>query len=234
MFFRSKAGKTNPGSGSPAPVQPGDRASEPTAPAAATITQAAATAAQTVANPKAEPLPAARVQPSAAAGGTSADAEARKRQGANLSWRIAAAFGNIVTVFMRSPQHRHLTLQAIEETVVPAVLTRQFYLTQAQSNDNGITAPIGVVLWASVSNDIDQRLCANLATPLRLTTNDWKSGEHLWLMEAIGEPKVVSAMLQQLQKSAWGGRTIKMRAKDSSGKIVVRSLTAKPDAAPTT
>lgn len=211
MFFRSKPGKPE---------------AEAAATAASAPTPLPPASPQSVA-PQSDDVPSATPSPTTPErDDKSPDAEARKRQGAAISTRLAAAFGNVVTVFMRSPQHRQMTLQAIEEAVVPAVLTRQFYLTQAQSNQSGITAPIGVVLWASVSPEVDQRLSANPEQNARLATKEWRSGEILWLMEAIGEPKVVSAMLQQLQKSAWGGRPVKMRAMDPSGKIVIRTLTA--------
>jgi cytolysin-activating lysine-acyltransferase len=133
----------------------------------------------------------------AGAAGASASAlsaeELRRRQ--VMSRRISLAFGEIVSVLMRSKTHRQWNLAAVEQLVVPAVLTGQFTLAQARSQANGMTAPVAVVLWASVSAEIDKRLAAESDQPVRLEPKDWKSGDKVWLVEAVGDARVVNALL---------------------------------------
>jgi cytolysin-activating lysine-acyltransferase len=166
------------------------------------------------------PQPAAAVAPLS---------DAVVKQRAALSWRITAAFGSIVSVLMRSASHRALPLASIEELVVPAVLTQQFFLTQAQSKTNGLTAPVGVVLWASVSPAIDQRLTATPDQAPRLAMAEWKTGDIVWIVEAVGEPQIVNAMIKQLGQSAWKGRPVRLRLAGQDGKVAVHTL--KTDAA---
>ena len=42
--------------------------------------------------------------------------------------------------------------------------------------------PIGVVLWASVSDEVAERLAQGTT---KLRPQDWKSGDHLWVVESL-------------------------------------------------
>ena len=46
--------------------------------------------------------------------------------------RLAATLGEIVSVLMRSPQHRHVFLADLEVSVLPALATGQFALAEAK------------------------------------------------------------------------------------------------------
>ena len=102
-----------------------------------------------------------------------------------------------------------MPLADLQWLVVPAIASGQFTLAEAQHAGNGMTAPVGVVLWARVSADVDQRLSASTAHPVRLEPKDWTSGDILWLMEAIGEKPVVNAMLTRLSETQWKGKQVK-------------------------
>jgi hemolysin-activating ACP:hemolysin acyltransferase len=148
--------------------------------------------------------------------------EAQRR--AAYSHRISAAFGEIVSVLMRAPAYRQLTLAGVEELVVPAVITGQFFLAEAHSKENGFTSPVGVVLWASVSPEVDYRLSTTLDQPFRLGANEWKSGDILWLVDAIGDQRIVGGMLKHLQSTPWKGRNVKLRMKNPQGQTEVKTL----------
>ena len=139
------------------------------------------------------------------------------RQRAVLARRASAQFGQIVSVLMRSDQLKRMTLEDLESLVVPAVATGQFLLAEAQSAANGLTAPVGVVLWACVSDDVDRRLSSALERPLRLATNEWRSGKNAWLVAAAGESRVVGSMLKRLQTTTLKDRPLKAVSRDSSG-----------------
>jgi cytolysin-activating lysine-acyltransferase len=112
----------------------------------------------------------------------------------------------------------------LEWLVVPAVLNGQFFIAEAQLKGNGMVAPVGVVLWASVSPAVDQRLAAAPSSPLRLQPAEWRSGEHLWVIEAIGDGDVVQAMLKRKLEKDWTSRTVKMRVRDKAGVMQVGTL----------
>ena len=115
--------------------------------------------------------------------------EARRRATAAL--QLSAAFTQIVTVLMRSPQHKHLALADLEWLVLPALTTGQFAVANVQAKEGGASVPAALVLWASVSPEVDQKLSSNLTAPMRLRPDEWKSGEILWLIEAVGDGRVM-------------------------------------------
>ena len=151
-------------------------------------------------------------------------AEAQAR--ADASRRSILAFGQIVSVLMRTQPFNSLPLLAIEPLIAPAVLTGQFMVAEAQSNANGVVAPVAAVLWASVSPEIDRRLSENLDKPVQLAPVEWKSGTIPWLVLAAGDQRLVNSMLAQLQEKGLGGRPLKMRVKGQDGKEAVGTLTA--------
>ncbi len=177
--------------------------------------------------PKAAPAPAAPPPPAAL---PELSPEAAKKA-AETSKLLMAAFGQITNVMMRSPQYRHHTLSDLEWLVVPAIMNGQFALAEARSKANGMMSPVGVLLWAKVSADVDKRLSENATTPARLKADEWTSGELLWVIDAIGEPDMVQAMLKRKMETDWKGRTAKMRVRDKAGAMRVGVLSAAAPAA---
>lgn len=222
MFFGSKKSDTSKSSAAPA-TAPQPAAPAAPAPVASTATAASPAPATAAASPSAGP---ATAQPNAPA---LSEEELRRRAAA--SKLVSASFGEIVSVLMRSEHYKQYTLQDLEWLVVPAVLSNQFLLAEARAKGNGFTAPVGVVMWASVSTEVDQRLTANIAQPMRLKPEDWRSGDILWLVDAVGPAKLIGSMLQQLHGKVFKGRQVKLRAQGPDGKPTIRTMELKPQAA---
>lgn len=135
--------------------------------------------------------------------------------------RIAAllsastAFTQIVTLLMRSPLHKHLSLADLEWLVFPPLLSGQFRIANIGSKKSGAVVPAAVVLWAGVSSEVDKRLSENPKAPVRLRPDEWRSGEIIWLVEAVGEPAVVSKLLLQLNESTFKGREVRLRTREA-------------------
>lgn len=140
--------------------------------------------------------------------------------------QMAAAFGEVVTLLMRSPTDKHHALTDLEWLVVPAVARGQFALAEAQSKETGAVSPAGAVLWALVSEEIDKRL-SDLSTPLRLKPAEWRSGNIPWIILATGDTRVLAGLIQQLTKTVLEGRAPKMRVRGADGKIAVGHLEIK-------
>ena len=83
----------------------------------------------------------------------------------------------------------------------------------------------GAALWAFVSPEVDRRLIENIAAPIRLKMEEWKSGDIPWLVEAAGEPRVIEEMLKRLVHGPWAGRKVKMRARTKDGEFKVGLIT---------
>src|SRR6266850_2043647 len=98
--------------------------------------------------------------PVPAAEGSSLSPEEAKGR-ADYSHRIMQAFGSIVAIYMRSKTHRELRLVDVENVIGPAIATSQFSLAEAAHKENGLITPVAVVLWASLSDALDQEIAAH-------------------------------------------------------------------------
>jgi len=114
----------------------------------------------------------------------------------------------------------------LEWLLMPAMAAGQFSLAEAQSRETGVVAPVGVVLWARVSAEVDQRLSDNLDQPIRLAPNEWQSGDIFWLIETIGDRQAVAAQLKLLSETEFKGRPVKTRGVGADGKMVIGTVGA--------
>lgn len=202
--------------------------------------RAAPASSQEVAPPASTPPPPSRSPsppPSASAGSTSGPPTSATptspatadelRKGAMLSKRIEAALGEIVAVLMRSEAHQTMTLGDVRKFVLPGILLGQFSIAEAQSKANGMTTPVGFVLWANVSKEVDVRLSDMTSGALNISATDWNSGDIPWVMIAAGDQNLVSAILDTLMKQTWAGKDVKMRIKGGDGKVALSVLRPK-------
>jgi hemolysin-activating ACP:hemolysin acyltransferase len=132
--------------------------------------------------------------------------------------QVDVTLGQIVTILMRSPQHKERPLADLEWLVLPAVLSGQCRVAQAQQS--GIAVPVGLALWANVSTAVDQRL-SDLSIPWRLQSAEWSSGDIPWLVELVADTPTQQALLKHLGETVFKGRGIKMRVRDAEGKTQI-------------
>jgi cytolysin-activating lysine-acyltransferase len=159
-------------------------------------------------SPTPPPLPDAGPAQSNGAKPTS-EPTAQFKKNATKSKRFQAAFGEVVALLMRSPQFKHLPLAALEELVVPPIAAGQFMVAEAQHKKTGLVAPAAAILWARVSDEIDKRLSGGEGKSLNLAPADWKSGDNVWLVMALGDQKVTKALMQRMQETVLKGRQFK-------------------------
>ena len=76
--------------------------------------------------------------------------------------------------------HKALRIGDLEWLVMPAILTRQFYLFRDGDQ------PVGVAVWASLDAKAARKLDKTLLeTENRLTLADWTSGTNIWLIDLV-------------------------------------------------
>ena len=131
--------------------------------------------------------------------------------------------GQIVSLLMRSPQHKHCSLADLEWLVLPAVLSGQFRIVQAQPAQGTAPAPVGVALWAMVSAEVDKKL-SDLSIPARLRPDEWRSGDIPWLMELVCDTRVQQPLLKALAENVFKDHAFKMRVRGAGGKIQICTL----------
>ena len=145
---------------------------------------------------------------------------------------IASQFGNMVTIMMQSPHHRNIRLAELYRRLVPPLLIDQFRLAEARKKDSGTTLPVGLILWAKVSDEVHKRLLGQLDRTFDLGPQEWRSGDHYWIIDAIGPDRFVAPLLSDLRQREFKGKTVHYRAKSLDGPEV-RTLKEVPaNAAP--
>ena len=117
-----------------------------------------------------------------------------------------------------------MRLADVENILNPALSRGQFSLAEATYKQSGLIAPIGVVLWARVSSEVDERITRDLERPLRLTPEEWSSGDIIWIVEAVGTPAEVNKLVKKLKGTTWKGKTVKTRTRDKEKRIAVREI----------
>jgi hemolysin-activating ACP:hemolysin acyltransferase len=162
----------------------------------------------------------------AGAPATSLDPEEAKKRAA-ASKRMAASFGEIVLLMSQSPAEQHYALRDLDWLVAPAVRHGQFALAEAQSKTNGLVLPVGAILWALVSPEVDQRLSNQATGPIRLQPGEWHSGDIPWIIHTVGEPKILGGLVEQLTKTVFKDRAPKMRVRGEDGKAKVGEIQVK-------
>jgi hemolysin-activating ACP:hemolysin acyltransferase len=153
--------------------------------------------------------------------------EAKRR--VQLAKQMAASFGELVMLLMHSAHDKKYTLADLEWLAVPGVVNGQFALAETQAKDTGVVTPIGALLWAFVSPEIDARL-SDVSQPVKLQPNEWRSGDIPWVVLAIGDKRVVGGLLEKLMVPAFKGKLPKMRIRGSDGKISVGTVEVKHQA----
>jgi hemolysin-activating ACP:hemolysin acyltransferase len=146
------------------------------------------------------------------------------RQRAAVAKHVASSFGQIVTLLLRSPQDRKRPMEDLEWMVIPALQNGQFVVAEAQSKETGIVAPAAAVLWAMVSESVDERLSQNLDQPVNLGPQDWRSGSIPWIIAAFGDNRVIGGLLQQLATNVFKAEPAKIRTRGADGKAALAKL----------
>ncbi len=136
----------------------------------------------------------------------------------------SATFGEIVTLLMRAPAYKGLPLGDLESLVVPPLRVGQVSVATAQSQSNGVTAPVGALLWARVSPEVAGRLTAHVGEDIRLAPDEWKSGDIVWVVASVGDGRVLSEMLKQLSKREWAGKDVRIVVRPKDGKPTVATF----------
>ena len=130
--------------------------------------------------------------------------------------RFEISLAQMVMLLMRSPQYKNLSLADLEWFVLPALYTNQCAVMENTDVPAARRAK-AVAFWASVSPEVDARLQLDTGAVLKLDANDWRSGEIIWLIDALGDSASVQQLIAYLRTVTFKGRDLKLRSWDSKG-----------------
>ena len=60
--------------------------------------------------------------------------------------------------------------------------------------------------------------------PIRLSPEEWNSGDIVWVVASVGEGRVLSEMLKQLSRRDWAGKDVRIVVRPKDGKPAVATL----------
>lgn len=105
---------------------------------------------------------------------------------ADMRARIHQTVGLVVLAMANSPRYRHQTLDDIRRLVLDPLSADRIAIVTPNDSKAGET--VGLAVWASVSQAVDDRLREQAAAgvfPVRLAAEDWAGGDRLWLLDII-------------------------------------------------
>ena len=109
----------------------------------------------------------------------------QRQIGAVASKLIAASISEIAVIFARSPAHRHHALGDIEWMVPPAAMRVQPYIGEFANAKTGVRAPTPNRAWAFASEEVDRRICSNLAQRIYQRPERSNKGGTGWIVALI-------------------------------------------------
>jgi len=145
----------------------------------------------------------------------SAEGEDPQKMMARATAEANAAFGTLISLMLQSEMHQFLFLQDLKWAVVPPLLQRQFRLFRVR----GI--PVGYLIWASVSEEVEQRLETG---QMKLQPNEWGSGDRLWVMDILLPPQLPEAMLPMITEGFDDPSGVKILVTGEDGNLTTSDL----------
>ena len=143
-------------------------------------------------------------------GGSSAVLPVAKMQLEELRTKIQLSVGQIVLLMMNLPRYRNQTLADLSHLVLEPLLRDRISIATARPKDSeeGTSAETlaGVAIWATVSDTVDAKIREQISGssfPLRLGSDDWVSGDTLWLLDVVAtDRKLATAVLANFSQVA--------------------------------
>jgi len=145
-------------------------------------------------------------------------AEARKRMaGATVSKLVASSIGDMVTLYSKDPAHKHFAFADMEWKILPPIVNGQYYIETADDPDFGTLRPIGLVTWAKVSNELDERLSKQAEGEMvRLRPAEWSSGDNVWLVDVVGAPDGIRKALKSVHENQLSEDAVKVAVREEN------------------
>ncbi len=132
--------------------------------------------------------------------------------------------GQIVGLLTRSQPHQSMTIADIKRGLIAPIMLGQYVLAGRPSEEGAGSPPVAVLIWARVSDAVDQRLAAAQSAKIELASGEWRSGDIVWLTDAAGDLRLVPQMVTRLRATDPTIRAIRVASPAGDGKIAVRTL----------
>ncbi|MEO1043898.1 MAG: toxin-activating lysine-acyltransferase [Pseudomonadota bacterium] len=105
-------------------------------------------------------------------------------------------FGKAVMSMMMLPRYRAQTLADLQHLVLDPLIQDRLSIAYPSEAKDGLADMSGFAIWASVSEEVDQKIREQIKAgvfPVRLASDEWKSGEINWLLDVVAKDSKTTA-----------------------------------------
>jgi cytolysin-activating lysine-acyltransferase len=135
---------------------------------------------------------------------------------------LSNVLGEIVWLMTRSTNHRYFFIADLEWMVLQPVALGQFRIFYGEKH------PVGVLFWAHVNEEVEERLKTGIT---KLSPADWRSGDKLWLIDAVTPFGSVQNMVDDLIQNVFPDEPFKYLQRDDQGKLMIKEAKLSSDTA---
>jgi cytolysin-activating lysine-acyltransferase len=134
---------------------------------------------------------------------------------AELRNRVQLNTGQVVLAMMNLPRYRTQTLADLTHLVLDPMMRDRLAIAHrtVDGKPQGEADVAGIAIWASVSDAVDAKITEQVKAgvfPLRLASEDWTSGDTVWLLDVIaGDRKAATSVLTNFRQLS-GERSVKI------------------------
>ena len=123
--------------------------------------------------------------------------------------KVHESFGQVALAMTATPRYRHLSIADLRHLLLEPLIRDRVAIASTAQDPTKLDAPVGVAIWASVSEEVDAKLREQIKAgvfPARLQPEDWTSGSINWLLDVIApNQKSATAVLANFKQVAKEG-----------------------------
>ncbi len=127
---------------------------------------------------------------------------------AGLRSQVRESFGKIVMTMMVLQRYRHQSLADLTSLVLEPLMQDRIVMARSTAPDTPDPDTAGVAIWASVSEEVDQKIREQIKTgtwPVKLKAEDWTSGDIAWLFDVLAaDTRTTGAVIANFQQVTEG------------------------------
>jgi cytolysin-activating lysine-acyltransferase len=139
---------------------------------------------------------------------------AQQLQEAKASLKKLPILGPALWLFARDERKKFTFIADQDWLVMPPLILDQCKLYMKDE------IPWAFCTWAFVSDQVDERLSSSIP---KIAPHEWKSGEHLWLIDVVAPFGGADEIITDLQKTNFAGKAFKALTPQPNGSFIVEN-----------
>jgi len=139
---------------------------------------------------------------------------AQQLQEAKASLKKLPILGPALWLFARDERKKFTFIADQDWLVMPPIILDQCKLYMKNE------IPWAFCTWAFVNDQVDERLSSSIP---KIAPHEWKSGEHLWLIDIVAPFGGADEIITDLHKTSFAGKAFKALTPQPDGSFIVEN-----------